>query len=113
LSPYSWVCSNLAGEFQYGTFSIFVNAAVVLIWKLPTIFSATGGRAVDDSFVRPWCGRIFARARKESLRSTLADDGVGDRSERLDHLLGGNELVRGVGSLCVVTVGVVESGART
>ncbi|MDQ2918584.1 MAG: hypothetical protein M3R10_01750, partial [Verrucomicrobiota bacterium] len=21
LSPYSWVCSNLAGEFQYGTFS--------------------------------------------------------------------------------------------
>ena len=35
LSPYSWVCSNLAGEFQYGTFSIFVNAAVVLIWKFP------------------------------------------------------------------------------
>ena len=29
LSPYSWVCSNLAGEFQYGTFSVFVNAAVV------------------------------------------------------------------------------------
>src|SRR5437016_8160221 len=29
LSPYSWVCSNLAGEFQYGTFSIFVNAAVI------------------------------------------------------------------------------------
>jgi hypothetical protein len=38
LSPYSWVCSNLAGEFQYGTFSIFVNAAVVLIWKLPLTF---------------------------------------------------------------------------
>ena len=30
LSPYSWVCNNLAGEFQYGTFSVFVNAAVVL-----------------------------------------------------------------------------------
>ena len=27
LSPYSWVCGNLAGEFQYGTFSVFVNAA--------------------------------------------------------------------------------------
>jgi len=25
LSPYSWVCNNFAGEFQYGTFSIFVN----------------------------------------------------------------------------------------
>ncbi|HMJ04616.1 MAG TPA: hypothetical protein VK474_00035, partial [Chthoniobacterales bacterium] len=35
LSPYSWVCGNLAGEFQYGTFSVFVNAVVVLIWKLP------------------------------------------------------------------------------
>src|ERR1700676_3042381 len=33
LSPYSWVCGNLAGEFQYGTFSIFINAAVVIIWK--------------------------------------------------------------------------------
>jgi hypothetical protein len=39
LSPYSWVCSNLAGEFQYGTFSVFVNAAVVLIWKFPLTFA--------------------------------------------------------------------------
>lgn len=39
LSPYSWVCSNLAGEFQYGTFSVFINAAVVLIWKFPLTFS--------------------------------------------------------------------------
>src|ERR1700753_1644479 len=38
LSPYSWVCSNLAGEFQYGTFSVFVNAAVILIWKFPLKF---------------------------------------------------------------------------
>lgn len=38
LSPYSWVCSNLAGEFQYGTFSIFVNAAVVIIWKFALTF---------------------------------------------------------------------------
>jgi hypothetical protein len=38
LSPYSWVCGNLAGEYQYGTFSIFVNAAVVLIWKFPLTF---------------------------------------------------------------------------
>src|SRR2546423_4873200 len=38
LSPFSWVCSNLAGEFQYGTFSVFVNMAVVLIWKFPFTF---------------------------------------------------------------------------
>jgi hypothetical protein len=38
LSPYSWVCGNLGGEFQYGTFSIFVNAAVILIWKFPLTF---------------------------------------------------------------------------
>jgi hypothetical protein len=39
LSPYSWVCGNLAGEFQYGTFSLFVNAAVILIWKFPLAFA--------------------------------------------------------------------------
>src|SRR6266576_3065281 len=38
LSPYSWVCGNLAGEFQYGTFSLFVNAAVILILKFPLTF---------------------------------------------------------------------------
>lgn len=38
LSPYSWVCNNLAGEYQYGTFSVVVNAAVVLIWKFPLTF---------------------------------------------------------------------------
>src|SRR4029078_9351913 len=38
LSPYSWVCGNLAGEFQYGTFSVFVNTAVVLIWKFSLTF---------------------------------------------------------------------------
>ncbi|PYJ23385.1 MAG: hypothetical protein DME99_03005, partial [Verrucomicrobia bacterium] len=38
LSPYSWVCGNLAGEFQYGTFSVFINAAIILIWKFPLTF---------------------------------------------------------------------------
>ena len=38
LSPYSWVCGNLVGEFQYGTFSLFVNAAIILIWKFPLTF---------------------------------------------------------------------------
>src|SRR5438445_12988947 len=39
LSPYSWVCGNLAGEFQYGVFSIFINALIVCVWKFPLIFS--------------------------------------------------------------------------
>src|SRR5260370_30619581 len=38
LSSYSWVCGNLAGEFQYGTCSLFVNALVVLVWKFPLAF---------------------------------------------------------------------------
>jgi len=39
LSPYSWVCGNLAGEFQYGVFSVFINALIVCVWKLPLTFS--------------------------------------------------------------------------
>src|SRR5213078_4728855 len=39
LSPYSWICGNLAGEFQYGVFSVFINALIVCVWKLPLTFS--------------------------------------------------------------------------
>src|SRR6266481_3149865 len=39
LSPYSWVCGNLAGEFQYGVFSVFINALIFCVWKLPLTFS--------------------------------------------------------------------------
>jgi hypothetical protein len=38
LSPYSWVCGNLAGEFQYGVFSVFVNAVIIVVWKFPLAF---------------------------------------------------------------------------
>jgi hypothetical protein len=38
LSPYSWVCGNLAGEFQYGAFSVFVNAVIIGVWKFPFTF---------------------------------------------------------------------------
>jgi len=38
LSPYSWVCGNLAGEFQYGVFSVFVNAVIIVVWKFPLTF---------------------------------------------------------------------------
>ena len=39
LSPYSWACGNLAGEYQYGTFSVFINLLVVVVWKFPFAFS--------------------------------------------------------------------------
>src|SRR5438046_4833203 len=39
LSPYSWVCGNLAGEFQYGTFSALIHAAIIMIWKFQLPFA--------------------------------------------------------------------------
>lgn len=67
LSPYSWVCSNLAGEFQYGTFSVFVNAAVVLIWKLPLNFAQQAAAlSISHLFVLSMGGYLLARDRKLS-----------------------------------------------
>ena len=68
LSPYSWVCSNLAGEFQYGTFSIFVNAAVVLIWKFPLTFpQQAAALSIAHLFVLAAGAFLLARGRKLSI----------------------------------------------
>src|SRR5580765_6414992 len=65
LSPYSWVCGNLAGEFQYGTFSVFVNAAVVLIWKFPLSFpQQAAALSLAHLFVLAIGGYILARGRE-------------------------------------------------
>lgn len=65
LSPYSWVCSNLAGEFQYGTFSVFVNAAVILIWKLPLSFpQQAAALSITHLFVLGAGGYLLGRQRK-------------------------------------------------
>jgi hypothetical protein len=67
LSPYSWVCSNLAGEFQYGTFSIFVNAVVVLIWKFPLAFpQQAAALSITHLFVLASGAFLLARDRKLS-----------------------------------------------
>lgn len=72
LSPYSWVCSNLAGEFQYGTFSIFVNAAVVLIWKFPLIFSQQAAAlSITHLFVLAAGAFLLARDRKLSVALSI------------------------------------------
>src|ERR1700746_2281909 len=71
LSPYSWVCGNLAGEFQYGTFSIFVNAAVVLIWKFPLTFpQQAAALSIAHLFVLAMGGFLLARER--NLASPLS-----------------------------------------
>jgi len=64
LSPYSWVCGNLAGEIQYGTFSVFVNAVVVLIWKFPLTFpQQAAALSIAHLFVLAMGGYLLARAR--------------------------------------------------
>jgi len=64
LSPYSWVCGNLAGEYQYGTFSVFVNAAVVLIWKFPLTFpQQAAALSIAHLFVLAMGGYLLARGR--------------------------------------------------
>jgi hypothetical protein len=67
LSPYSWVCGNLAGEFQYGTFSVFVNAAVVVIWKFPLSFpQQAAALSIAHLFVLAMGGYLLARGRNLS-----------------------------------------------
>ena len=64
LSPYSWVCGNLAGEYQYGTFSVFVNAAVVLIWKFSLTFpQQAAALSIAHLFVLAMGGYLLARGR--------------------------------------------------
>src|SRR6266446_7622208 len=68
LSPYSWVCGNLAGEFQYGTFSIFVNAAVILIWKFPLTFpQQAAALSITHLFVLAAGAFLLARVRQISI----------------------------------------------
>ena len=72
LSPYSWVCNNLAGEFQYGTFSIFVNAAVVLIWKFPLTFpQQAAALSITHLFALAAGAFLLARDRKLSISLSI------------------------------------------
>src|SRR5246500_344649 len=72
LSPYSWVCGNLAGEFQYGTFSVFINAAVILIWKFPLSFpQQAAALSIAHLFVLASGAFLLARDRKLCLPLSL------------------------------------------
>jgi hypothetical protein len=68
LSPYSWVCGNLAGEFQYGTFSVFVNAAVIVIWKFPLTFpQQAAALSITHLFFLAIGAFLLARDRRLSI----------------------------------------------
>jgi hypothetical protein len=68
LSPYSWVCGNLAGEFQYGTFSLFINAAVISIWKFPLTFpQQAAALSITHLFVLAIGAFLLARDRRLSI----------------------------------------------
>lgn len=72
LSQYSWVCGNLAGEFQYGTFSVFVNAAVVLIWKFPLSFpQQAAALSMTHLFILAMGGFLLGRGRNLSAPLAL------------------------------------------
>jgi hypothetical protein len=68
LSPYSWVCGNLAGEFQYGVFSLFVNAVIILVWKFPLTFPQQAAAvSMAHLFVLAVGAFLLARDRQLSM----------------------------------------------
>jgi hypothetical protein len=72
LSPYSWVCGNLAGEFQYGTFSLFVNGLVVLVWKFPLAFpQQAAALSIAHLFVLAIGAFLLARDRGFSVALSI------------------------------------------
>src|SRR5215469_14645405 len=72
LSPYSWVCGNLAGEFQYGTFSVFVNAVIILVWKFPFTFPQQAAAvSIMHLFVLAIGAFLLGRERRFSIPLSL------------------------------------------
>jgi hypothetical protein len=68
LSPWSWVCGNLAGEFQYGVFSVFVNAVVIAVWKFPLTFPQQAAAvSVAHLFALAMGAFLLARDRQFSV----------------------------------------------
>ena len=71
LSPYSWACGNLAGEYQYGTFSVFINAVVVATWKFSLTF-AQQAAALSVSHMAVLAAGGYVLARERRLTAPLA-----------------------------------------
>src|SRR6266511_1360193 len=72
LSPYSWVCGNLAGEFQYGVFSVFVNAVIIVIWEFPFTFPQQAAAvSITHLFALAVGAFLLARDRKFSISLSI------------------------------------------
>src|SRR6266508_4371180 len=72
LSPYSWVCGNLAGEFQYGVFSVFVNAVIIVIWEFPFTFPQQAAAvSIAHLFALAVGAFLLARDRKFSISLSI------------------------------------------
>jgi hypothetical protein len=71
LSPYSWICGNLAGEFQYGVFSIFINALIICVWKFPLTFPQQAA-ALSIAHIAVLSGGAFLLARGRNLSVPLS-----------------------------------------
>ena len=110
LSPYSWACGNLAGEYQYGTFSVFINAVVAATWKFPLTF-AQQAAALSVSHLAVLAAGGYVLARERRLRRPTGNAGVGIIAalNGWEDGLGGDGLVRRAGGerlAAVVLVGV-------
>ena len=72
LSPYSWVCGNLAGEFQYGVFSVFINAVIIVVWKFPLTFSQQAAAvSITHLFALAVGAFLLARDRQFSVSLSI------------------------------------------
>jgi len=71
LTQSSWVCGNLAGEYQYGTFSIFINGCILAIWSLGLPLA---GKAAAFAIVHEFvlATGAFTLARSRGLAPPLA-----------------------------------------
>jgi len=71
LTQSSWVCGNLAGEYQYGTFSVFINSCILAIWSLGLPLA---GKAAAFAIVHEFvlATGAFTLARSRGLTPPLA-----------------------------------------
>jgi hypothetical protein len=65
------VCGNLAGEFQYGVFSVFVNAVIIVVWKFPFTF-AQQAAAVSIAHLFALAAGVFLLARDRQFSVPLS-----------------------------------------
>ncbi len=71
LSLYSWACGNLAGEYQYGTFSVFLNLLIVVVWKFSLTF-AQQAAALSITHLAVLAAGTYLLARERRLPAMVA-----------------------------------------